>query len=103
MKVPRSVRVLGQTYLIEVIDDGRPLGAGDPGAALGWSDHNLQLIRLNDLQSDDSLRDTLLHEALHCIAHLTATELDEGAVTRLSTALLETLRSNPKLVRALLK
>lgn len=68
-------------------------------------------ILLRNDQSESSLRDTLIHEALHAIVYLSGIrenlslshEDEEKLVVALSPWLLALLRDNPKLVEFLLE
>lgn len=78
----------------------------DRADLLGHVDHRHLTIVLDADQAPGSLRDTLLHECLHAVLDYTglAYEIDndEALVRRLAPALLDLLRRNPPLVKALL-
>lgn len=106
LMLPHEIVVMGHRYHIEVVENrddslGRTHGAE---TALGLTELNTGKIRIRGggEQSEDAVRDTLLHEVMHIVAHLMCEGLDEETVGRMSTGLLLTLRSNPQLVAALI-
>lgn len=74
---------------------------------LGHCDRRHLTIYIDPDQAEDMAADTLLHETLHAataaagLADEWDTEREEAAVNRLTPVLLDVLRSNPKLLRAL--
>lgn len=69
----------------------------------GNTNTRTQRILLADDQSPGALRDTVLHEVLHCVVDLAGfsqewEDKEEGIVNRLTPVLLQVLRGNPKLV-----
>lgn len=105
VEVPDRLDILGQTFLVEVVSDrDRPLGRIDGGdEAVGLS-HLLRgyiVIRGGGEQGEDCLRDTVLHEVIHCIAHLVHVDVDEEGVAALTTGLIQVLRANPGLYQTL--
>lgn len=110
IELPRHVCILGQHYAIEVVD--HPTAALDPDSAeshsaLGTCDRTGNRIILRGTLGDDKARETLLHETLHAIVGTTRMELwqgddEEKVVAQLAPVLLDVLRSNPRLVDALL-
>lgn len=104
-RLPAEITVLGHRYHVSVIEDpDTALGRADAGQALGLTELNRGYIRLRGggEQSEDSARDTLLHEVMHVVAYLSGASLEEEQVGPLSTVLLHTLRTNPELVAAII-
>jgi hypothetical protein len=111
LMLPNTIRVLGQRYELEVIEDsGLPLDPYDPAsyAAIGMTDTDALKIKLRgpDGMAEDTARAVLLHEVLHAIIGTVGIPIDredeEQLVKMLAPALLHTLRDNPELVAALL-
>jgi len=105
-RVPTTVRVAGQPFAVRIVPSGEALSRGVSGDTIGHMDSGHQVISLYgpDVLSTACAVDTLLHEVLHAIiaVHAIVLEDDEELVSRLSPALLDTLRANPDLVAALL-
>lgn len=105
MKPPRFIHVGPYEYSV---DQGTvavaALDAGDDGSC----DFHDVRITVNPARPEQVQRDTLLHEVLHAIGALTGLraelgdEAEERVVSRLGSALLDTLRRNPELVEYLL-
>ncbi len=79
----------------------------DSGEKLfGMVSHEKQTIYLQPTHASDIKTDSLLHEVLHCCwfsAGLTDSNDEETIVRSLSTVLLDTLRRNEHLVKALIE
>lgn len=110
-ELPESVVVCGQRFEVRVIDDpDEGIARGTNHGALGAThvDKGIMRLRGGGEQSDDQLRDTMLHEVLHAVVRLTyseksyAKEDEEPAVGVLATHLLDTFRRNPGLVEYLM-
>jgi len=101
MQPPKRVRVGATTYTVQVT--GKTLLYGE-------TDHLQTEIRLNSGQSQDSLRDTVLHEVLHAVLWISGANklltLDDDAEERLTRLLapwlLTLLRDNPRLLAFLI-
>lgn len=105
MDIPGLIEVLGQAYLVEVVEDPH-VGLGradhaDTAAAMTELQRGFMRIRGNAEQSEDCMRDTVLHETLHCVSHLAGLDLEEETIAPLAAALLQVLRANPELVACL--
>lgn len=103
--LPRTVHVGPMTYTVTTDKTDLLKATVDQRSPLfGWSCERTQVIGLDPNQADGSKRDTLLHECLHQINVLTGLVVDwdreeeEKIVRRLTPALLDLLRRNPKLV-----
>lgn len=107
LQLPGEITVLGHRYRVEVIDDPDvALGRTDQNDhdALGLTDLNRGYIRIRGggEQSEDAVRDTILHETLHAVAYLAGAHITEEQLGPIATVLLHTLRTNPLLVAALI-
>lgn len=107
LRLPAEIIVLGHRYHVSVIEDpdvalGRT-HANDHDA-LGLTDLNRGYTRIRGggEQSEDTVRDTMLHETMHMVAYHMGVTLDEDDLGRLATGLLLTLRTNPELLAALI-
>lgn len=109
--LPDSVVVCGQRFEVKLVDDpDEAIARGTNHGTLGATHVDKGLIRLRGggEQSEDQMRDTMLHEVLHAVVRLTYQEKsfaksdDEDAVGAIATHLLDTLRRNPDLVAYLL-
>jgi hypothetical protein len=98
------VRVLSIPFRVRIVPPERLDGA------YGRTSARAQLIELAADQPPANMRDSLLHEVLHACFAQTSLASDrswerreEQVVRALTPVLLQVLRSNPKLVRALLE
>lgn len=92
MRVPKKVVVGAFTYPIKFVDDLR----GSDGQQL-WGHISFiapQEISIKRSGSEERIAVTLLHEIMHGIEEATDLDLDESAITLLSTHLLATIRRN---------
>lgn len=110
LNVPKSVTILGQKFAIQVVDRDDALFRGAAESTIGSTDLNKQVIKVRgpeDLSAHQAL-DTLVHETLHGVFYLfglrnfVVDEDDEPLIRILAPALLDTLRSNPLLVEAIM-
>lgn len=119
LNIPAVIEILGQRFTVHVVAD--PVAALDPTdpetfQALGHCDRSRQRITLRgpDGLAEDAARAVLLHEVLHAIigtGRIPPFHTDGGhghdseeiIVASLAPLLLDTLRDNPDLVRALLE
>lgn len=104
--LPRVIYALADDYDVFVVEDPAvALGRidGNDNHALGATDFNRSTIRLRGggEQSASQLRDTLLHEVLHIVGHVTALDFEEDTILRMTPVLLTILRDNPALVKFL--
>lgn len=96
-KCPKSVKVVGKTYAIEIVDT-----VGD-GTNLGEVDNDGQRIELGSGHSSlEAFQDTLLHETMHAIEYAMDIELEEHEIHRLTAGVLQVLRDNPSFTRFVL-
>lgn len=90
MGVPETIRVMGQTFGVRLLD----LGLFDNGG-MGRCREAVGLIDLNANMVADAIRSTLLHEAIHAIDDRAAIGLEERQVRALEGGLFALLRDNP--------
>lgn len=87
--MPSTINVSGRLYDISVVP------TIDEDGSLGRVlDETLQIEVLKD-QHPLSRKDTVLHEVIHAIDHVTQLDLTERQVYVLAGQLLDTLRRNP--------
>lgn len=87
--VPKTVRILGKTYKIEVIPDFENCGE---------CHDNKQVIKL---QADMPLaleQDTLLHEIIHALDYSMKLNMKERQVSAAASGLIAVFRDNPRFV-----
>ncbi len=109
MKLPKRIQVGPFTYTV-VVDKAAMDALCRAGRTelLGRCDEAQLTIHVEPDQADGQKRDTVLHETLHALVASTGLaeqldgDLEELIVRALSTAVLDTLRRNPKLVAFLL-
>lgn len=113
-RLPAEISVLGQRFHVSVNEHPtEALIADAPGThgAYGATDRACLkiIIRGGGILSEDSARDTLLHEVLHAVIGVSTMELyhaednlEEKVVGQLAPLLLAVLRDNPELVAALI-
>jgi hypothetical protein len=109
-KLPKSVRVGPATYSISRTE-GDFLAACHQAQTnlLGWTNHTANRIVLRPDQGASSFRDTLLHECLHAVTDTIGlhdeigADEDEKLVRRLTPAVLDFIRDNPKLIEYLVE
>lgn len=108
--VPDIITVGAARYAV-IVDDAAitkaALEMGCVGGKLCGHHNQAELkITLHPNQPPDGARDSLLHELIHALAAQTDVnrdwgDLEEGFVSRLTPALLDVLRRNPRLVQFL--
>ncbi len=89
--MPPKLRILGKRWVVKLQS---PKGGKDAGEC----DHVTAIISVSPKQTEDSRRDTLLHEVTHAVDEELQLRMSERQVRLLATGLLETFRSNPALV-----
>lgn len=107
MRPPKKIRV--GPYVYKVTCDRTTMNArcrNEGTDLMGSSEHRTLTIDIDPDQAAGQQRDTVLHEVLHTISEMTGLALvwgkdDEDFVRRISPALLDVLRRNPKLVEFL--
>ncbi len=104
MKLPKQLKVGASVYSVEVGTHNFDLMRS---GNIGETDHLTRVIKVNSQMAAQTQRDTLFHEAVHCIARHANLDHDWGDdneqyVERLETALLMLFNDNPELVRLLL-
>lgn len=96
---PTQVNVLGKTYAIE----WPPHIYDDAGEQSGTSSARHQVIKVATSHHPEQQQDTLLHEIVHAVDEEMGTKLEEEQVARLSTGLLQIMKSNPDVVAFILR
>ena len=89
--LPTKLRLLGKRWTVKLQS---PKGGKDAGEC----DHITATISVSPKQTEDSRRDTLLHEVTHAVDEELQLRMSERQVRLLATGLLEAFRSNPALV-----
>lgn len=96
--LPPALNIAGRVYSI-VPDSKRAKDLNQ----LGFCDLCGFEIHLDSKgQHEDSLRDTVLHEALHAVSSVAQLDLEERQVYVLAAQLLDMFKRNPKFTRWLL-
>lgn len=85
-----KVRILGKTYTIGQL----PESVGDN--EFGQANYLRQSIHYNERLAIDEMKDTIIHEMVHCIDHAVCTNLTEAQVHALSSGFYALLRDNPE-------
>lgn len=108
-KPPKQITVGSLTYTVTTSKATIDAACRDEGADLyGRTDHTRLAIALDPDNAPAMQRQTLMHEAMHCITERVGltTELpagdEEKLVRRIAPALLDLLCTNPQLVEYLL-
>jgi hypothetical protein len=70
---------------------------------LGLCHSSIQQIWLCESNTEETNKNTLLHEALHTISHSYDLELSERQVSVTATAIIALFRDNPELIDYILK
>lgn len=83
-----KLRILGKTYFIQ------PLPEHIHDGEFGACNYAFQLIEFNPKLADDELKDTIIHEMIHCLDHGMQTEMSERQVHAISTGLYSLLKDN---------
>jgi len=96
--LPAKVKILGKDYSINFRDE-----LMEAMGLMGRVSSQHQLIELDGNQAFQQVQDTALHEVLHAISSLQALELEENTVIRLTTALMDLIKSNKKFLRFLME
>lgn len=91
-KLPPGIRILGKRWTVRHKRVKGDLGSCEIGHTR---------LNINPDQSDDSMRDTVLHEAIHGIEDEMGLRMSERQVAGMAVGILALLRDNPGLVRFL--
>lgn len=91
---PPHIRVIGKD--VEVVEDSDALHDED---RVGDYMEQRQRIRYSRNQTDDQLRDTVLHEVIHVVEQCMQLDLEEQQVAGLATGLYAVFRDNPEFIR----
>jgi hypothetical protein len=83
-----NVRVLGKTYKIQPLPDHAPDGE------FGACNYAFQLIEYNSKLGTDELKDTILHEMVHCLDHGMQLKMSEEQVHAISTGFYSLIKDN---------
>jgi hypothetical protein len=86
--IPPKLRILGKLWQIK---QQATKGGKDDGKC----EFATKIIWVNPKQTEDSKRDTLLHEVIHALDEELQTKTSERQVRLLATGLLEVIRNNP--------
>ena len=98
MECPTKLKFGGQHYLVRLKDGLKQRGK----SLLGLCVYEKNEILLNPNQGLDSLKSTLLHEALHAGANALDWDAQEATVIKMEKVVYALIRENPSLVRWLL-
>lgn len=91
MKLPKSIKVFGETYKIKVIKEKDPVN-------LGLCDFQKKIILVHDRQSSKEIMHTLIHEVGHAVFNRIGLnqsishDLEEVIVDSIATAISENFR-----------
>jgi hypothetical protein len=103
--IPKRIHLGAITYNVTDAKTAIDAACREEGADLyGWTDHVRLQVALDPLNAPARQRETLLHEALHCVTEKAGIpdELgpkeEERLVRRLAPLLLDLIRTNPALV-----
>ena len=105
--IPASVRLLGQSFAIELVDrdDAVLGGAAVDMERVGTVHITKQRISIAKDMASDQERDTVLHEVLHALIRvinlMPKEQEEERIVVALAPLILDALRRNPNLVEYL--
>jgi len=86
-----KLRILGKLWIVK---QQASKGSKDDGKC----EFATKIISVNPRQTEDSKRDTLLHEIMHALDEELQTKMSERQVRLQATGLIEVLRNNPALV-----
>lgn len=104
---PKVVELVGQRFDVVLAprwSEALNAHRSDP-IGIGTSQIDAQRITIADNVGPDQIRDTLLHEILHCLGGTIGLfddgKVEERVIAALSPLVLDALRRNPELVRFL--
>lgn len=97
MNIPQQFELFSQTWNIRA---GNPKEMADNNG-LCYSDSNE--ILLNPQQTTDSMRQTLIHELLHCIEMKLHLEMTEQQIDSIALGLIHLFNTNPEMLGILVK
>ncbi len=89
MKLPKTIRILGHTYLLKEMENGRGLDGY-------YSPYN-NTIFIHKGKTDDETQDDLWHEVLHAIDSHFDLNLSHQTIMAISTAQFAVMKDNPGL------
>jgi hypothetical protein len=104
MNVPKEIKIGPYTYRVFTGDGPVQAATEDAGMPVsGYCNHQNLTIVIDTDAHPAVVADTVLHEVMHALFHQTGMshlvgDSEEQLVASLSTALLDALRRNPKLV-----
>ena len=90
MKIPKSIRIGGFTYKVDVIDNL----VEDGQECFGTCSVNEQSIKIRDGLPKQMIKCTLIHECLEAINYHYKLNLKHDNIERLDSALLDLLENN---------
>lgn len=96
---PTKLRFGGQKYFVKFVTDLKQRGK----VLLGLCVYEKNEILLNPDQGLDSLKSTLLHEAIHAGANALDWDAKEATVIKIEKLIFSLLRENPGFIRWLLQ
>lgn len=90
MRIPKSVKVGGKTYTVNITDNLR-FGVMSNSAEVLWGELAINISN----QSEDKMQHDFLHELVHCIADFMGyKEHDEQKIDALASALHMIIKDN---------
>ena len=107
VKRPTDVWVGAKPYIIEYNHDKLMIHCGEKQKdLLGMSNHMFQTILIDDAMAEQTIRDTVWHEIMHCIwwdAHMNNLEMNqEDIVGLLTPRIISMMRVNPDVMAYML-
>ena len=88
MLIPNAVRILGQSYSIEI------LPKKDMPGMLGFCDTNSNTVKLRKTLKGDKLDEIFLHECIHAIDEQMGLNMKEKQVNGIAVGMLAFLKDN---------
>jgi Zn-dependent peptidase ImmA (M78 family) len=94
MNIPKTIKILGRTFVIEMIDLKKEKDNYQLGGYLLYED---QRIAIDNTKHKEHQESTLLHEIIHAIVFMQAIELKEKDIERLEAGLYQVIKDNPEI------
>jgi hypothetical protein len=91
MKIPKSIKIGGRTYSIEISND---LNDKAPEPSMAVVNHMKQQIFIDKDLIPEQRETALLHEILHAISTNYSLDFEEETIRRLESALYQVLKDN---------
>jgi hypothetical protein len=93
----RTFSVFGKKWTLKAVRGKAKSAVGLTDKEYGQTVDDDRVVHIDTARHADEVRETLLHELLHCVEYSAAFDVKEAHIAQLSVGLFAILRDNPKL------